>query len=78
MNAQEVIKNAVYGKKIIYLGEEENRSIYKVTFFYCEPDGTEEVYICSNENNLEMVIDEFCKECKSLFAVAYKKIGEEF
>lgn len=77
MNAKEIIKTAVESKKVVYLGEKENRSIYKITFFYCNPTGTEEVYIVADENILENVIDEFCKDCESLFAVAYKEIGKE-
>lgn len=77
MNANEIIKNAVEDKKVIYLGKKENRSVFKVTFFYYNPNGTEEVYIIANEDNLEMIITEFEKECKSLYAVAYTEIGKE-
>ena len=77
MNAKEIIKTAVENKKVVYLGKKENRTIYKVTFFYCDPNGTEEVYIVSDENVLENVIEEFSNGCESLFAVAYTEIGKE-
>lgn len=77
MNANEIIKTDVDGKKVFYLGKKENRSIYEVTFFYCDPVGTEKVYIVADEIELENVIENFSNVCVTLYAVAYTEIGKE-